>query len=253
MNRIIIISLIIIYSSAIGLAQPQFQKKRFRQLPYQILQPDNIDTFKKYPVVLFLHGAGERGDDNEKQLVHGSQLFLDSLSKYPAIVLFPQCPINSYWSNVNIVKYDDGGREFQFKNDGKPTESLLTVMNLMDSIQNLEWVDRSKIYVAGLSMGGMGTLELIYRKPKMFAAAISICGGANPNTSNTFAREVALWVFHGAKDDVVDPKYSQILVEEIQKRGGDVRFSLYPEANHNSWDRAFAEPELLSWLFSNSK
>ncbi len=253
MNRIMVISLVIIYSSAIGQALPQFQKNRFRQLPYQILQPDKIDTSKKYPVILFLHGAGERGDDNEKQLVHGSQLFLDSLSKYPAIVLFPQCPINSYWSNVNIVKNKCGSRDFDFKNGGNPTEPLRIVMSLMDSIQNLASVDKDRIYVAGLSMGGMGTLELINRKPKMFAAAISICGGANPNTADTFAKEVALWVFHGAKDDVVDPKYSQVLVVEIQKRSGDVRFSLYPEANHNSWDRALAEPELLSWLFSNSK
>lgn len=105
----------------------------------------------------------------------------------------------------------------------------------------------------GLSMGGMGTFEIISRKPDMFAAAVPICGGARPETAKNFASKVNLWVFHGAKDDVVPPQKSEVMVEAIKKANGNVKFTLYPNANHNSWDSTFAEPELLKWLFSNTK
>ena len=109
-----------------------------------------------------------------------------------------------------------------------------------------------QVYVGGLSMGGMGTFELVRRNPKIFAAAFPICGGANP----LIAKEIKAtkwWVFHGAKDDIVPASFSQKMVMALQKQNASVKFNLYPEANHNSWDAAFAEPDLLPWLFAQHK
>ena len=108
------------------------------------------------------------------------------------------------------------------------------------------------MYVGGLSMGGMGTFEIVWRNPKLFAAAFPICGGADTGSAKKFSK-ISWWIFHGAKDDVVLPLFSQRIVTALQQINADVKFTLYPEANHNSWDNALAEPELMPWLFSNVK
>jgi predicted peptidase len=130
---------------------------------------------------------------------------------------------------------------------------MALVMDLMDKMVEKPFVKTNQVYVMGLSMGGMGTFEIIYRKPELFAAAIPICGGANPESALAYAKSIPLWVFHGAKDDVVDPNLSINMVSKILNNGGFPRFTLYDFANHNSWDPALAEPELLTWLFSKSK
>jgi predicted peptidase len=223
-------------------------------LNYRILYPKNFDADKKYPLVLFLHGAGERGNDNEKQLVHGSNLFLneENREKYPAIVVFPQCPKNDYWAKANVDR-SQKGNVFKFDYSAEPNPSLKKVISLLDSLQSHKNVNTDKIYLGGLSMGAMGTFELLHRKPDTFAAAIAICGAGDPSSVKNYAQKVNLWVFHGEKDNVVLPSYSKEMVDALKAVNADVRFTLYKEANHNSWDPAFAEPELLSWLFSNSK
>ena len=223
-------------------------------LKYRVLLPKNFSKDKTYPVVLFLHGAGERGDDNKKQLANGSDLFLNETTRnsFPAIVIFPQCPENDYWAKL---KADRSTKPitFKYKYKKSPTKAMGLVMNLMDEMVEKPYVKTNQVYVMGLSMGGMGTFEIIYRKPEMFAAAIPICGGGHPKTVSAYAKSIPLWVFHGAKDDVVDPNLSVNMVSAILKNGGFPRFTLYDFANHNSWDPALAEPELLTWLFSNSK
>lgn len=224
-------------------------------LLYRILYPENFDHDKAYPLVLFLHGAGERGNDNKKQLVHGSSLFLqeENREKYPAVVVFPQCPKEDYWSNVSVTRNEAGKRSFDFSPEGPPTKAMQLVLSMMDSLKQLATTDHSRIYVAGLSMGGMGTFEIVKRRPKLFAAAMPICGGGNPEDASLYADQVAFWIFHGAKDDIVDPAHSEKMYQALRAEGANVKFSLYPEANHNSWDPAFAEPEFMSWLFSKSK
>jgi len=249
----------IVAFAAFAQVNEKFQAKIFNatgtQLPYRILYPKNFDTAKQYPLVLFLHGAGERGSDNLKQLVHGAKLFAaDSvMESYPAIVVFPQCPADSYWANIDERKQPDGSRTFDFPARSKPTPALRAVMQLVDSLVKLRYVDRSRIYVGGLSMGGMGTFELLARRPKMFAAAFPICGGGNPSNAKRYAKRVKIWVFHGDADNVVPLYHSQRMVDAIKQAKGDVRFTVYPGVGHNSWDNAFAEPELLPWLFSKSK
>ena len=224
-------------------------------LPYRILFPRNFDSNGKYPLILVLHGAGERGNDNQLQLVIGSRLFLQEevRNKFPSVVVFPQCPAGSFWSNVDVQTDSSGNRAFHFRGDGEPTIAMDLLVKLIDDLSRRPYIDSSCLYVGGLSMGGMGTFELLSRRPELFAAAFPICGGGDPRAVGKYAKQVSLWVFHGAKDDVVPVKHSETMVSALKKAGADVRVSVYPDVMHNSWVPAFAEPDLLPWLFSHSR
>lgn len=250
--------MLLVTSGVMAQSKDEFKKEQFISkndtLNYRILFPENFSEEEKYPVVLVLHGAGERGDDNESQLVHGSDLFLDSENRkdYPAIVIFPQTPKEDYWAKVE-VKRDTMPYQFDFKNTEAPTKSLDLVMKMMDSVVAQDFVNKDKVYVGGLSMGGMGTYEIIYKKPEMFAAAFAICGGANPEIAKDYPKGFNIWIFHGEKDDLVPPRLSKAMARSINHHGGNAKVSLYPEDNHNSWDSAFSEPYLLEWLFSHNR
>ncbi|RED96180.1 carboxylesterase family protein [Marinoscillum furvescens] len=261
MNKALsILSLFLLFGTVASaqLDKSTFEKQVYQNegfsLNYRILYPEGFDANKEYPVVLFLHGAGERGSDNERQLIHGSKLFLaeDFRADYPVVVIFPQCPRESYWSTVDVER-QPGNNRFTFRDSGKALPPMKAVVALMDSIQSLEYSKDDQIYVGGLSMGGLGTFEILWRRPEMFAAAFPICGGGNPSTVDAYAANTSLWVFHGAKDDVVFPTYSTDMVIALQKADADVKYTLYKNANHNSWGPAFAEPQLFPWLFSKSK
>lgn len=222
-------------------------------LQYRILYPENFDTNKAYPLVLFLHGAGERGNDNEKQLIHGSAMFLDQNNRreFPAIVIMPQCAADDYWAQVEVDRSNYPVQlNFQFKKG--PTKAMGLVLHLLDDFQNKKFVNKNQIYVMGLSMGGMGTYELLARNPDRFAAAISICGAGDPKYVSNYAKKIPIWAFHGAKDNVVAPLHTMEMVTALLHKEAFPRLTLYDYANHNSWDPAFAEPELLPWLFSNT-
>ncbi|HWJ28471.1 MAG TPA: prolyl oligopeptidase family serine peptidase [Flavisolibacter sp.] len=224
-------------------------------LPYRLLLPENYSAKKKYPLILFMHGSGERGRDNEKQLLHGGDLFLkDSIRKqYQAIVVFPQCPEGSTWAAGITSKYDSAkNRTFIFQNDAPPTVPMQLVQQLLAQLQKDFPIDKKRIYVGGLSMGGMGTYDLVRRNPTMFAAAFPICGAADPSTASQLTKP-SWWIFHGALDNTVPPMYSQQMADALKKAGADVHFTLYPNASHNSWDSAFAEPGLMPWLFSKHR
>ncbi|MEM9886837.1 MAG: alpha/beta hydrolase fold domain-containing protein [Bacteroidota bacterium] len=234
-----------------------FEKRTFlsskeASLPYRILYPENYDQTKQYPLLLFLHGAGERGDDNEAQLVHGASLFLqqENRRKYPAIVVFPQCPKDGYWAKVERSE-DRSTWEFPFYDRVNP--ALGAVIELIDQLLVEESIDQNRIYVSGLSMGGMGTFELLSRRPDLFAAAAPICGGGNLAMAARHARNTAFWIFHGDADAVVPVDLSRNMYKRLQTLGADVKYSEYAGVNHNSWDNAFAEPNYLKWLFSMRK
>lgn len=219
-------------------------------LPYRILYPENYDKGKKYPVVLFLHGAGERGSNNESQLVHGARLFTDSVNRqaYPAIVLFPQCPADGYWASVDVNR-NTSPLTLNFNYTRSITPALQAVIELTQQVMVKESVDASRIYIAGLSMGGMGTFEAVYHFPDLFAAAVPICGGADVEAYDKRVLKIPFRVFHGAKDLTVEVKHSRAMVEKLKLLGARVEYTEYPEAGHNSWDNAFAEPDFLSWMF----
>ncbi|MFT5383781.1 MAG: putative peptidase [Saprospiraceae bacterium] len=227
-------------------------EKENKKLNYRILFPPGFDQNQSYPLVVFLHGAGERGADNKAQLIHGSQLFLDSIEKYPAIIIFPQCPKADYWANLS--RPDRGGREriFTFHKGQEAKPTLTLVMNLMDEMIEKNYIDQDRIYITGLSMGGMGVWELLWRMPEKIAAALPICGGGLREKAKEMIN-IPIWVFHGVQDDVVHPRYSVTMTKAVQAAGGKAKISLYPNAKHNSWDLAFKEPKFLSWMFSKRR
>lgn len=238
-----------------------FEKKSFiskngDSLHYRILYPENYEKDKDYPLVLFLHGAGERGNDNEKQLTHGSKLFLEPENRknFPAIVIFPQCPEDKYWIDISIREKLGGKGDPDFKESiHSPSEELATVHELIDQTINKEQVNEKRVYVMGLSMGGFGTFETLARWPEKYAAAVAICGGGNIALTKKYADNTAIWITHGTKDEVVPVALSHRVFHALKEQGADVRYTEFPEANHNAWDPTFAMPELLPWLFSNSK
>jgi predicted peptidase len=236
-----------------------YQKKLYQNqgdtLPYRIMYPPDFDETGQYPLLLFLHGAGERGNDNEKQLVHGASLFADPSNRrdFPAIVVFPQCPEDDWWARMENSEDEEGNRIFIFSSKGSPKPAMRLVMDLLDELLNKAYIDADRVYLGGLSMGGMGTFDLLTLRPRTFAAAFPICGGGDPRKAGKISRVTSFWIFHGAEDKVVDPKYSTIMAEALQKHKGKVKLTIYPGTGHNSWDNAFAEPALLPWIFSNHR
>lgn len=236
-----------------------YQKKEFafgegKTLPYRILYPGNYDKNKKYPLILFLHGAGERGDDNEKQLVHGAKLFLTEENKknFPAIIVFPQCPEESSWAATKIDRTTQPFK-IEFDYTAEANWPLIAANELVKKLSNEESVDKSRIYITGLSMGGMGTFESVYRYPGLYAAALPICGGGDKARYDKRIIKTAFWVFHGAADAVVDVKLSREMVEKLKSLKTEIKYSEYPGVNHNSWDNAFAEKDYLSWMFAHKR
>src|SRR5690606_36401614 len=176
-------------------------------------------------------GAGERGSDNEKQLVHGAGLFLDSMNraKFPAFVIFPQCPQNDFWANMKVRddKADSLGR-YGIRSTEEAGPALSLVEKMIDSIATAQQVDTQQIYLGGLSMGGMGTYELLWRKPHFFAAAFPICGAGDPDKVELYAKKFPIWVFHGAADNVVPVSNSRLMVNALKKAGARVQYTEYP-------------------------
>jgi len=239
----------------------KFQKKIYAAgtdtLPYRVLFPANYDSTRQYPLVVFLHGAGQRGKDNQKQLVNGASLFLKGANKaqFPAIVIFPQCSLNDFWARTRVMRTSTDSTPFKFEylTDVPMNKGLNLVSLLLDSLALAKNVDNKRIYIGGLSMGGMGTFELLWRKPGFFAAAFPICGGSNPSTAPTYGKEFPIWIFHGDKDPVVDVNDSRKMVSALKVAEANVKYTEYPGVKHDSWKKAFQEPQLLPWLFNQKK
>lgn len=237
-----------------------FEKKEYKNdfgqiLPYRILFPENYDRTKKYPLVLFLHGAGERGSDNNAELVHGATLFLadSNRKKFPCIVIFPQCPANNFW-NSGKLEFSHSPLQLTFDYVSNPELwPLHSAIALTKEIAEKESVDHSRIYISGLSMGGMGTFEAVYRYPDLFAAAMPICGGGDTTHYDKRVLKTSFWVFHGDADGAVRVEESRNMVNKLKALHANVNYTEYPGVNHNSWDNAFAEPAFLSWMFSQRK
>lgn len=259
------LALFLLISSLSLAAQGQdlsaYEKKQFVSangdtLNYRILFPEDYQVGQEYPLLLFLHGAGERGSDNERQLTHGAKLFLSTENRrnFPAIVVFPQCPEEQYWIDIAVRAQLRGEGDPDFKESIKnPSEELALVNELVETLMQKEKVNPSRMYVMGLSMGSFGTFETLARWPEKYAAAIGICGGGNLSLTKNYTDKTAVWITHGAQDDVVPVVLSQRLYKALKEQGANVRYTEFPDANHNAWDATFAIPELLPWLFSHAK
>ncbi len=234
-----------------------YLKRKFKAkkgiLNYRIYYPQGFDETKKYPVLLFLHGAGERGDDNEAQLTHGGELIQKGMDEHQGIAIFPQCPENNYWIDLlDVEDRPDGVRDFEPDVKNPPSVALTKVIELLEKFTDQSYVDKSRIYVTGLSMGGMGTFDLCWRMPDMFAAAAAVCGAGSPIKAHKFVN-LPIRIFHGDEDGVVSVDESLEMIAELEALGGSPESFIYPGVNHNSWDNAFAEPDYLSWFFKHSK
>jgi poly(3-hydroxybutyrate) depolymerase/lysophospholipase L1-like esterase len=217
------------------------------KLPYCLLKPKDFDASKKYPLVLLLHGAGERGDNNKDQLKWGAKNFLNPevREKYPAFVLVPQCPKDKKW-----VEMDWGGAAGTAPEDPGLTQKLM--LATLEAVQKEFPIDPDRLYLTGLSMGGYGTWDLITRFPDKFAAAAPICGGGD-KTKAAAAKPVPVWAFHGDADNVVMPVRTTDMVAALKAAGGNVAVTLYPGIGHDSWTSAYAEPNFFPWMFAQRR
>lgn len=212
------------------------------KLLYRLYRPKTSD---RVPLVLFLHGAGERGDDNAAQLRHGVKQFLAQQEKYPCVVVAPQCPKGKKWNEVDWHAASHLTPE-------KPSDPFASLIPLLEALQKELPVDPKRLYVTGLSMGGYGTWDLITRLPDTFAAAAPVCGGGDETKAAAIAK-VPQWIFHGGADKVVKPERSRHMVEALQKAGAEPKYTEYPGVGHNSWDKAYADPELWAWMFAQRR
>jgi predicted peptidase len=199
------------------------------KMKYLLYLPKDYDAKQSFPLLLFLHGAGERGDDLNALKVYGPPKMIESGQDLPFIVVSPVCPV------------------------GKTFETLTSDLTvLLDEIVEKYKVDQDRIYATGLSMGGFGTWALAVSTPNRFAAIAPICGGGDPRSARRIAH-VPAWVFHGAKDTTVPLERSEKMVEALKQSGGNVRFTVYPNTGHNSWIEAYADPELYEWLLQQKR
>jgi predicted peptidase len=217
-------------------------------IPYRYIFP-KVKANGKIPLLLFLHGGGERGNDNEKQLKHGSKWIQENIEKHPMVVLMPQCPQTGRWANV-VVNTSHELPRFTFSDVDTIGVEMTALMELLEKFENMPYIDKNRIYIGGLSMGGFGTIELMWRKPNHFAAAFPICAAGNPQKVPLLAQTKNAWFFHGTDDKVVKPEMSQVLVDGIVKINPDVKYTIYPGVEHNSWDNVFAEKGFFDWLSS---
>ncbi|MBN1507452.1 MAG: prolyl oligopeptidase family serine peptidase [Sedimentisphaerales bacterium] len=214
-------------------SEQTFQKEVTRtvSLRYLLYLPTRYgeNREQKWPLILFLHGAGERGNDLELVKKHGPPKLIGQGTAFPFVIVSPQCPADLWW-----------------------TEMLDGLVSLLDEVQSRYAVDPDRVYLTGLSMGGFGTWALGCRHPERFAAIAPICGGGEWFLANRL-KTVPVWAFHGAKDQVVAPRESTEMVDALKRAGADVQLTVYPEAQHDSWTQTYNNPKLYEWFLGHRR
>jgi poly(3-hydroxybutyrate) depolymerase/ubiquinone/menaquinone biosynthesis C-methylase UbiE len=196
-------------------------------LDYLLFLPQDYQKKDSWPLMLFLHGAGERGDDLELVKVHGPPKIVETDKDFPFILVSPQGEPNRWWQPIELTA-------------------------LLDEIVAKHKVDEDRIYVTGLSMGGYGTWALAAYTPNRFAAIVPICGGGAPYRTRLYPH-LPVWAFHGGKDSVVPAQLSRDMVDALAKHGGNAKLTIYPQAGHNSWTETYDNPELYKWLLEQKR
>lgn len=217
-------------------------------LNYRQLFPD-ADKLRKYPLVIFLHGSGERGSDNESQLKWGVQNFAEdqTMIMYPAFVIAPQCPPNVGWAN-----FTNKENSTEMHLIPSPTKQMELVIALIHQLIKTLPIDSNRIYITGLSMGGFGTFDAIERYPNLFAAAVPVCGGGDVSRAASITH-IPIWIFSGAEDPAVNPANSIDMAQALTKAGAHPGFTQYPEVGHFSWLGAYSDKLMLEWMFRQHK
>ncbi len=220
-------------------------------LPYRMLLPARYNPTKKYPLIIFLHGSGGRGNNNGSQLNNGGTLFIrDSIMlNYPAIVVFPQCSKGTSWTNLWSYKDTTSKiRTYKFPKQSPPKKDMQLVMELIADLEKNYSIDTGRLYVGGVSMGGFGTYDIVNRMPGKFAAAFVICGAGDTSNAKNM-NPTSWWLFHGEKDSTVFPGNSRMMEAALKNAGAEVKLTIYPEDGHESWNDAFKEPGFFDWMF----
>jgi len=215
-------------------ASPPTMERRYSEsagLHYLLTFPEGYhdDPTEEWPLILFLHGAGERGDDLDYLMVHGMPRMYNQLEKFPFITVSPQCPANTTWNSL-----------------------ISNLRILLEEVMETYNVDEGAIYLTGISMGGRGAWELAMTYPEMFAALAPIAGGGDPaNIANLI--DIPVWAFHGDADNVVPIEENIRMVDALEAIGGDVEFTVYPRVGHDSWTQTYENPELYEWFLGHMR
>jgi predicted peptidase len=215
---------------------------------YRLLKPEKIEPGKKYPLVLFLHGAGERGTDNVNQLKYFPDMMAEPQyrAKYPCFVIAPQCRQGKQWVEVpwgdkNSTPLKDVGHQ------------MAVVLKIFDAVTKDNPVDEQRVYLTGLSMGGYGSWDLAMRAPERFAAVVPICGGGDETHADRLVK-TPLWAWHGDADNAVPVDRSRKMIEAIKAAGGSPKYTELKGVGHNSWDNAYHGPDnAIPWMFEQAK
>jgi predicted peptidase len=233
-----------------GSAQVAYEKKLFLDskdtLRYKLLRPGSKFAGQKVPLIIFFHGAGERGSDNESQTIHIDKLVRDSSVRadFGFFLIAPQCPADKKWSNLDWKKK-------KHVQPADPSWAMKLVHKLVDSLKKVLDIDTTRIYVTGMSMGGYGTWDYCARYPKEVAAAVPVCGGYDFDTAKKI-KNISFWVFHGAQDKVVPVENSRGMVNGLKKAKANVKYTELAGVGHGAWLEAYKDTSILKWMFSFS-
>ncbi len=225
-----------VYNSASGI-----------KLPYRFLRPEDSTATKESPLVIFLHGSGERGTDNEQQLKWGVREFTKKSrrKKFPCYMIVPQCPENKRW-----VETDWSAASHTMPKE--PSPYLQAVYELLKYTRNKNNIDPGRIYITGISMGGFGTWDALQRWPNIFAAAVPVCGGGDSTLAYRI-KNIPVRVFHNSGDGVVPVIRSRRMVSAVKKAGGNILYTEYKTRGHNAWTRTYSNDKLYEWMFRCSR
>jgi predicted peptidase len=216
---------------------------RGTKMPYRLYVPEERVRTRPLPLIVYLHGGGGAGDDNLRQIsggnTAGTRLFTSAAvqAKHPAFVVAPQMPARNTWSDFN---------------SDTPAPYATLVLELVATLSREFMIDADRIYLTGQSLGGGGTWDLVSKRPNVFAAAVPLCGNGNAQRVQA-ARHISIWAFHGAQDEVVPVEGSRELVAALKSVGSSVKYTEYPDAGHDVWTRAYADPQLPDWLFAQKR
>lgn len=196
---------------------------------YHVYQPESYPnkSEERWPLILFLHGAGERGNNLEKVKTQGLPKYLKDRKDFPFVVAYPQCPSYTYWDIPSLNKW-------------------------LDEVLTKVRVDESRIYLTGISMGGYGTWHWAAHHPEKFAAIMPVCGGGDVSKANRLAN-MPIWAFHGAKDDIVPLSETLEIAEAVKAAGGKVELTIYPDLYHDSWTITYDNAKIYDWLLTHKK
>lgn len=207
------------------------RRGRQRRFPYWCYVPQDASAGGKLPLLLFLHGAGERGTDLTPVKKHGPPRLIDQGQEFPFVVVSPQCPAGQWWAQG---------------------ENVQGLEKLIRHVQGQYPIDADRIYGTGMSMGGYGIWALAAQFPELLAAIVPICGGGDITTAPAL-RQTPIWAFHGREDDIVPPVRSEEMVEAIRRSGGDVKLTIYDQVGHHSWAPTYDNREIYRWLLSHTR